>query len=501
MNSIKTEDITYLVQQPAKNISLILSGMISLMNDTDAKVEMFQSQGWFKRMINTITGKNKVTQQEIRQNHDKLNMYMSQAIAELYNKNCIDDKIILSLGTQINAIYADHIQLKQMLGAFVGKLNEKIDSVDNFHMLNTEIEQGVYSYNTPIITICMVISQFDNRMLEEKRKLDIIKRSLEKQNIFSTGEETLVQYLRDIIDIPVEEAGQVYLELSTIRNNSYIASIFLKMMEKYYFLSDMEMKMKNKQLIINELIRQENIDETVTLSIDEIYDNFVQNKVDIKNGIVAIDSNHNMTQMGIDALEEENYEEARKYLETAAEQGDVTAQVQLGDCYYYGEGVEQSYRQAYEWYIKAVEQDNPYAQCKVGDCYYYGEGVEQSYRQAYEWYIKAVEQDNPYAQCKVGDCYYYGEGVEQSYRQAYEWYIKAVEQDNPYAQCKVGDCYYYGEGVEQSYRQAYEWYIKAVEQDNPYAQCKVGDCYYYGRSVKQSYKKNLKLFLKKFSRL
>lgn len=43
MNSIKTEDITYLVQQPAKNISLILSGMISLMNDTDAKVEMFQS--------------------------------------------------------------------------------------------------------------------------------------------------------------------------------------------------------------------------------------------------------------------------------------------------------------------------------------------------------------------------------------------------------------------------------------------------------------------------
>ena len=155
MNSIKTEDITYLVQQQAKNISLILSGMISLMNDTDAKVEMFQSQGWFKRMINTITGKNKVTQQEIRQNHDKLNMYMSQAIAELYNKNCIDDKIILSLGTQINAIYADHIQLKQMLGAFVGKLNEKIDSVDNFHMLNTEIEQGVYSYNTPIITICM----------------------------------------------------------------------------------------------------------------------------------------------------------------------------------------------------------------------------------------------------------------------------------------------------------------------------------------------------------
>ncbi len=489
MNLIKTEDITYLVQQPAKNISLILSGMTSLMNDTDAKVEMFQSQGWFKRMINTITGKNKITQQEIRQNHDKLNMYMSQAIAELYNKNCIDDRIILSLGTQINAIYADHIQLKQMLGAFVGKLNEKIDSVDNFHMLNTEIEQGVYSYNTPIITICMVISQFDNRMLEEQRKLDIIKRSLEKQNIFSTGEETLIQYLRDIIDIPVEEAGQVYLELSTIRNNSYIASIFLKMMEKYYFLSDMEMKMKNKQLIINELIRQENIDETVTLSIDEIYDNFVQNKVDIKNGIVAIDRNHNMTQMGIDALEEENYEEARKYLEIAAEQGDVTAQVQLGDCYSAlcfmdltredcieenrEWSLEEDERRAYEWYMKAAEQDYPYAQCMVGECYYYGRSVKQSYKQAYEWYMKAAEQDDPDAQYMVGECYYYGRSVKQSYKQAYEWYMKAAEQDDPDAQFKVGECYYYGMSVEQNYRQAYKWYTKAAEQGHKNAQEKL----------------------------
>ena len=72
---------------------------------------------------------------------------MSQAIAELYNRNCIDHQVMLSLGTQLNEIYIDHLQLKNMLGSFVSKLNEKIDSIDNFHMLITEIEQGVLFAN------------------------------------------------------------------------------------------------------------------------------------------------------------------------------------------------------------------------------------------------------------------------------------------------------------------------------------------------------------------
>ena len=185
MNSVPRDDINYLAQQSSGKINMILSGMTALMNDTDNKVETMESQGWFKRMVKTVTGKNKLTQAEIRQNHDKLNAYMSQAIAELYNRNCIDEKVVMSLGTQLNELYADHIQLKQMLGAFVSKLNEKIDSVDNFHMLTTEINQGVYSFDAPIFSICKIISQFDKRILEDSRKLDIIRRSMVSQNIIN----------------------------------------------------------------------------------------------------------------------------------------------------------------------------------------------------------------------------------------------------------------------------------------------------------------------------
>lgn len=84
----------------------------------------------------------------------------------------------MSLGTQLNELYADHVQLKQMLGAFVSKLNEKIDSVDNFHMLTTEIGQGVYDTYSPLNAICKIMSQYDNRILNDDRKLDILKRGL-----------------------------------------------------------------------------------------------------------------------------------------------------------------------------------------------------------------------------------------------------------------------------------------------------------------------------------
>lgn len=287
MNAISMEDVNYLAQQSSDRINMILSGMTALMNDTDQRAEAMQSQNWFQRMLKTVTGKNKATNEEIRQNHDKLNAYMSEAIAELYSRDCIDHKVMLSLGTQINELYADHLQLKQILGSFACKLNEKIESVDNFHMLTTEIEQGVYSGYKPIIAICMVMSQFDNRMYEDTRKMEIIKRSLHTQQILTDEAYLITDYLRDLLEMPADEVGQVYLELGTIRQD-FMASILLGAAESYHFLPDMARKMKNKKTLIENIVIEEGLDATVSLSTNEIYDSFISSKIDVKNGLVRI---------------------------------------------------------------------------------------------------------------------------------------------------------------------------------------------------------------------
>ena len=101
MDIISAEDIAFLSNQSTSRMNMVISGMTTLMNDIDGKVEMMESQNWFQKMINTLTGKNRVTRDEIKRNHDKLNAYMSEAISELYNQNCIDHQITISLGNQI----------------------------------------------------------------------------------------------------------------------------------------------------------------------------------------------------------------------------------------------------------------------------------------------------------------------------------------------------------------------------------------------------------------
>ena len=73
-NLVTREDLNYLAQQSTGNLNMILSGMTALLNDTDNKVAMLESQNWFQRMCRTISGKNKMTQQEIQRNHDKINL-------------------------------------------------------------------------------------------------------------------------------------------------------------------------------------------------------------------------------------------------------------------------------------------------------------------------------------------------------------------------------------------------------------------------------------------
>lgn len=320
MSIVATEDMNYLAQQTPGELNMILAGMTALMNDIENKASAMESQNWFQRMAKTITGKNKLTLAEIQQNYEKLNSYMSEAIAELYNRNCIDHKVMVSLGVQINELYADHIQLKQMLGAFVSKLNEKIDSVDNFHMLITEIDHGVYSSADPIVAICKVMSQFDNRILEDDRKLDIISRSLHAQGILNGDQIRLTSYLANILDMSMDDMGQIHLELGTIRGN-FLASVMLGVMENYYFLPDLDRKMKRKSSLIEEIIQTKELNDSISLSTDEIYKAFLDSKIDEKNGLISIGEvapvheekeitnsaeDIKTTQFGIESSENEN---------------------------------------------------------------------------------------------------------------------------------------------------------------------------------------------------
>jgi TPR repeat protein len=132
------------------------------------------------------------------------------------------------------------------------------------------------------------------------------------------------------------------------------------------------------------------------------------------------------------AYERGDYETAYRLIKLLAEQGDASAQNNLGLMYANGEGVPQDYAEAVKWYRLAAEQGNAVAQNNLGLRYYKGEGVLQDYTEAMKWLRLAAEQGDARAQSNLGVMYYNGEGVPQDYVQAYMWFSLAVSRGNEY---------------------------------------------------------------------
>jgi hypothetical protein len=66
------------------------------------------------------------------------------------------------------------------------------------------------------------------------------------------------------------------------------------------------------------------------------------------------------------------------------------AQVNLGVCYFRGNGVEQDSTKAFEWQKKAAEQGNPVAQNNLAFCYINGKGVSLNLIKGLKYHFAAV---------------------------------------------------------------------------------------------------------------
>lgn len=312
---ISGDDLRYFVQQSPAQLTTIMGQMTTLIqditdtqNDTNERVESMEKQGWFKRMWATVSGKNKATKAEIQRNQDKVVSYVSQAVAQCYQMNCIDQQAICSLGnrmnqvySQVNEFYSELLQMKaqiaeiqliqqqtlQALGGFVTQLNEKIESVDSFHMLITEIQQGRYSDSSKLYSLCNILAQLDKRTLDDSRKIGILKDALLQSKIIDDAEMSISEYLMHILSLPEDKIGVMYLELCNFRN-SFPANLFADMIENYHFLSKMEKMSKKKETIVQKLLDKYELDESAEFSIDDILESFLENK---QESFIRVDVN------------------------------------------------------------------------------------------------------------------------------------------------------------------------------------------------------------------
>jgi len=75
-----------------------------------------------------------------------------------------------------------------------------------------------------------------------------------------------------------------------------------------------------------------------------------------------------------------------------ADQGDASAQNDLGGMYANGRGVRRNYAEALKWWRRAAEQGLASAQFSLGLMYEKGNGVAQDFVEAHKWYLIAASR-------------------------------------------------------------------------------------------------------------
>lgn len=226
---------------------------------------------------------------------------------------------------------------------------------------------------------------------------------------------------------------------------------------------------------------------------------------------------------------QKSYEEAFKWFEIAARQGNPDGINGVGCCYKLGIPVEKDERRAVELFSIAADKGSERAQYNLAMAYYSGNGIEldeekaitlfkklaekgesqsqymlgkylminhmgtiswhivskRNTKEAFKWFEKSALQGHSGSQQQLGK--FYESGTDPCLRnieKALEWYQKSANQGNKEALFALGRIY--ANGIDDEHpdvAKAYHFFLKAAESGHPEAQYRVGVALYYGKGI------------------
>ncbi len=143
-------------------------------------------------------------------------------------------------------------------------------------------------------------------------------------------------------------------------------------------------------------------------------------------------------QIGVAAFDAGDYVAAREAWLPLARDGDPAAQRNLAHLYRRGLGVAQDFPEAAKWYERAADLGLASAQVNLALMYIRGQGVEQRYERAAEWLDLAARQGHVLGQYNLAMLYWRGLGVDKNPPRALGWLYLAARGGHKGAMAKLG---------------------------------------------------------------
>ena len=111
----------------------------------------------------------------------------------------------------------------------------------------------------------------------------------------------------------------------------------------------------------------------------------------------AATNGHQMAQSTLKQLAERPLQPYSDELLKKAQSGDVVAQFNIADCYFYGKGVPADKAESIRWLTKAADSGDAISQYNLGVLYLQGLGVEKDITKGTALIKKAADQGNDVA--------------------------------------------------------------------------------------------------------
>lgn len=158
-------------------------------------------------------------------------------------------------------------------------------------------------------------------------------------------------------------------------------------------------------------------------------------------------------------------------IDMRAERGDAHAKIEAALAHLRGEGVETDTGAAMRWAQSAAAQGDATAQFVLGSLY--AKGMAPDPRHAVKWYEAAAAQGNVKAMHNLALAYLSGDGVERNATTAIAWFTKAANGGYVDSAMNLAVLYDRGEEVERSPREALHWYDEAAAKGDAEAERRV----------------------------
>jgi len=138
------------------------------------------------------------------------------------------------------------------------------------------------------------------------------------------------------------------------------------------------------------------------------------------------------------------------------------AQFLIGECMYR----LKNYVEAFKWYKQSADQGNSSAQNNLGYCYMKGEGTTKNFTESFKYQRLCAENGNSSGANELGVLYFNGFGCVKNEIEAVHWYTVSAQLGNPWGQNNLGYCYVHGTGVARNLYEAHKWLQRSADQGN-----------------------------------